>query len=126
MAATGSSGVTMLCVPSAYDVRDLKPYHTAERGRNEEYEEHNAFEGGWTYQSLDLAEEFAGEPVSEEEVQGDVDYEEYLRLRADVKAAVTSLSERLDKTVDEGGYQRIYIKGSSLWRMASDGMLSRR
>lgn len=127
MVATGSSNVTMLCKPSDYDVRGLKPYHTALRTRTEGYEEHNAFEGGWSFASLAVEDwvtegpEHPGVLASEPEA-----YRDYQERIANIQAGVASLAEALDDTIAAGGYQRIYIDGGGMWRMASDGTTTQR
>lgn len=56
MFAKGSSGTTMLLEPCDVDVRGLAPYRTAQRWRDEDYEQHHALEGGWTVESVRAAE----------------------------------------------------------------------
>lgn len=127
MVATGSSDVTMLCKPSDYDVRGLKPYYTSLRTRTEGYEEHNAFEGGWSYASLDVADwvndgpEHPGVLASEPEA-----YQEYEKRIARIREGAASLARAIDDTITAGGYQRIYIDGGGMWRMASDGTTTQR
>lgn len=128
--ATGSSRVTMLCEPTDFDVCALKPYHTAERGRHEQYEEHSAFDGGWSLQSVKLAG-WVDEELADNEYTPYTQYETYeffqqnLESLARTKAGVTSLASSVEGTINDGGYQRLYIDGGSLWRMASDASASR-
>lgn len=125
MVATGSSRVTMLLGPSDFDVRGLKPYHTAARDRHEGYEEHNAFEGGWTYQGVEPAAWIGEDPELPGDL-GDGDLGQLLQDQAELRAGVADLAEALDQTIAAGGYQRIYIDGGGMWRMASDGITSQR
>lgn len=45
----------MLLEPSSVDVRTLKSYRIAQRGRENEYEQDHAFEGGWTVESVKVS-----------------------------------------------------------------------